>query len=125
MNGSVFKRCSGCGTTVREQSCRKCGSTSISWADSVRIGRNAAGRWQQRLRSGFRTKREAQHALLEVTSSLQSNTYVAPSKLSVGRFLTEEWLPATAPPQVRYETWNDRRRNLTTHVVPHVGSVIL
>ncbi|CAN5321352.1 hypothetical protein BH20ACT8_BH20ACT8_02190 [soil metagenome] len=36
-----------------------------------------------------------------------------------------EWLPATAPPHVKYDTWNDRRQNLETYVVPRIGRVAL
>ena len=45
--------------------------------------------------------------------------------MRLAEFLRDEWLPATAPPRVKYETWSDRKRNLEDHVIPRLGGVAL
>lgn len=125
MSGAVFKRCSTCGHGIKNRTCHKCGSSSTTWAFRAYVGKRADGRWVEQLRSGFATKRDASHALYELVTSLQQGTYVRPSKLTVAEFLLDEWLPSTAPPRVKYETWKDRERNLKAHVIPQLGGLSL
>ena len=89
------------------------------------MGKNTDGRWTEQFRSGFPTKRDADRALHELLSSLQRGTFVRSSAHTVASYLLDEWLAATAPPRVKYETWNDRGRNLKAHVVPHIGELPL
>jgi len=51
--------------------------------------------------------------------------YVRTSTRTLAEYLRAEWLPATAPPRVRHETWDDRRRNLENHVISRIGEVTL
>ncbi|MBA2729966.1 MAG: Arm DNA-binding domain-containing protein [Euzebyaceae bacterium] len=125
MTGSVFKRCSKCSTRVKAKSCAKCGSSTYKWAFAVDVGKDANGKRLQQLRSGFPTKEKAERALHEVKSTLHRGTYVEQSTLTLAEYLVDEWLPATAPPRVRHETWVDRRRNLENYVVPRVGAIQL
>jgi integrase len=48
----------------------------------------------QRTKGGFATKREARTFLTDVLARLERGTYATPSKLTVGDYLTDEWLPA-------------------------------
>lgn len=125
MKGSVYKRCSRCGRNVRGRSCKGCGSHAANWAYRVRSGKDAQGRWIEQRRGGFPTRRDAERALAEIVASLYDGTFVASDSRTLGEFLMDEWLPATAPPHVRQATWEDRRRNLTHHVVSHIGDVAL
>ncbi len=100
---------------------RKRGST---WAVVVDVGRDASGRRQQKWHSGFRTKREASEALTEILGQLATSQYVAPTKLTVGRFLEDEWLPAIQA-SVRPLTFESYAGNVRNHVVPRLGSVPL
>lgn len=125
MSGSVYKRCTRCGNRVKQRSCAKCGSSSHKWAYLVWVGKDADGRWIRQNRSGFPTKRDAERALREVLTSIQDRTYVQASNLTLTSYLREEWLPATGPPRVKYETWDDRRRNLEQYVIPRIGSIKL
>ena len=54
----------------------------------------ADGERRQRRKGGFATKREAQAFLAEQQTRLGDGSYAAPSKLTLGEFLTDEWLPA-------------------------------
>lgn len=125
MKGSVYKRCSRCGRTVPSRSCERCGSGPTAWAFRVRVGKDARGRWVEKRRSGFDTKAAAQEALAGLLAELADGTHVSQSDLTVGDFLLDRWLPATGPPHVAYETWTDRRANITLHVIPALGEVPL
>lgn len=125
MTGSVYKRCSACGRNVSGRSCDHCDSTSYQWAYRVYVGKDVNGRWREKRKSGFDTKREAQRALTEVVASLYNGTFVHTRDLTVAEYLRDEWVEATRPPQVRFETWEDRRRNLDYHVIEHIGEIRL
>lgn len=100
---------------------RKRGST---WVVVIDVGRDANGRRRQKWHSGFRTKREAGEALTEILGQLATGQYVAPSKLTVGRFLKDEWLPAIRT-RVRPLTFDSYAGNVRNHVVPRLGSMPL
>ncbi len=70
---------------------RKRGSTWTVVYDESPI---EAGRRVQRSRGGFTTRREAQAFLTDTLSRIGDGSYAAPSKLTLGEFLAEEWLPA-------------------------------
>lgn len=107
------------------RSCPRCRSSSTSWAFRTYIGKDADGAWIEERRGGFTTRRDAERALTEVAASVARGTYVRSSNLTLGEYLRAEWLPATAPPRVRHETWDDRRRNLEQHVITRIGGVHL
>lgn len=100
---------------------RKRGS---SWAVVVDAGRDENGRRRQKWHSGFRTKREANEALTEILGQLASGQYVAPSKLTLVRFLEDEWLPAVRS-RLRPLTFKSYEGNVRNHVIPRLGSVPL
>ena len=125
MKGSVFKRCTRCQRRVAERRCPNCGAASFSWAYRAYVGKDASGRWREQFRSGFDRKADADRALAELMASLHGGSFVARSSTTVGAYLLDQWLPATAPPRVRYETWNDRRSNLELYVLPRIGGVAL
>jgi integrase len=97
----------------------------VSWAYRLYVGKDENGRWIEKRSGGFGTRRDAERALTEVLASVETGTFVRPHDITVDGYLTEEWLPATAPPHVRHETWRDRKRNLEQHVIPRIGAVPL
>jgi integrase len=125
VSGSIFKRCTKCSTRVKARSCARCGHTAFRWAFAVDLGKDATGKRIQRLRGGFPTKAEAERALIETKSALHRGQFVERSRLTVGEYLLEEWIAVTGPPRVRWETWDDRRRNLENHVIPRLGAIPL
>jgi integrase len=52
------------------------------------------GNRRQGSKGGFRTKGEAEAHLATVITTIKEGTYVEPSKVRLGRFLQDEWLPA-------------------------------
>jgi hypothetical protein len=54
------------------------------------------GKRKQKWLCGFTSRADAERALTEALSALDKGTYVEPSKLSLERYLLDEWLPACA-----------------------------
>lgn len=106
MAGSVIKR----------------GST---WTYIIDVGRDSHGKRRQRKRGGYRTKREAERALREVLATLDNQSYVQPSKLTVESFLCDDWLPAIQPPQLAPATWHGHRGRINLYIVPRLGKLLL
>jgi integrase len=75
-------------------------------------------------KGGFRTKREAQAALNEAKAALRAGTFVEPSRLTLGAFLTEQWLP-TVRAVIRPTTWTTYRIYSEAQVLPALGHVPL
>src|SRR4051812_42760227 len=82
------------------------------------------GQRSQTRRRGFRTRREAQSALNETLNSLGRQTYVPPSRLTLGCYLTDTWLPAIES-TVRATTFDSYARTLRRHVVNRFAGQIL
>jgi integrase len=83
----------------------------------------ATGRRRQKWHSGYRTKREAERARVDLLSRFDRGEYVEPSQQTLAEFL-EEWLRAIEP-TVRPSTFDSYARNVRNHVIAHIGSVRL
>ena len=83
----------------------------------------ATGGRRQKWHSGYRTKREAERARVDLLSKFDRGEYVEPSHQTLGEFL-EEWLRAIEP-TIRPSTFDSYSRNMRNHVIPYVGSVRL
>jgi len=81
------------------------------------------GRRRQRWHSGFRTKREAERARIDLLSKFDRGEYVEPTQQTLTDFLTE-WLRAIEP-TVRPGTFDSYSRNMHNHVMDHIGSLKL
>jgi integrase len=80
----------------------------------------ATGRRRQKWHSGYRTKREAERARIDLLSKLDRGEYVEPSHQTLGDFL-EDWLRAIEP-TVRISTFDSYSRNVRNHVIVHIGT---
>ena len=100
---------------------RKRGTT---WTWHLGVVEPATGRRRQLSKGGFRTKRAAQAALNEAMAALQAGTFVEPSRMTLGAFLTEQWLP-TVRAAVRPTTWTTYRIYAEAQVIPALGHVAL
>lgn len=70
------------------------------------------------------TRRSADQLLAELLEQKRTDTYVEPSRLTLGEYLTDEWLPA-AKHELRHSTFDSYRRNIELHVVPRIGRLSL
>jgi integrase len=119
---------------VPRRRCAKCNGDTAKWAFVVDVGKDLNDRRQQRLRTGFATRKEAEHALRQLLSSLDEHRYVQPSKTTLEHYLTQEWLPARKPTQrsagrghrgqLSLGTWENYHDYMAT-IIPRVGSVPL
>lgn len=95
-----------------------------SWYVKIELDPDpATGRRNQKWHSGYRTKRDAEKARIDLLSKFDRGEYVEPSRQTVAEFLTE-WLAAIEP-TVRHSTFNSYSRNVRNHVIAHIGSVRL
>ena len=76
----------------------------------------------QRTKGGFATKRDAQIFLTATLATLQTGLFTEPTKLTVGDYLLERWLPGRSA-SLRTSTFDAYRRSLELHVIPAVGHV--
>lgn len=83
----------------------------------------ATGRRRQKWHSGYRTRREAERARVDLLSKFDRGEYVEPSQQTFGEFL-EAWLRAIEP-TLRPSTFDSYERNVRNHVIAHIGGVRL
>ena len=56
-------------------------------------------------RSGYTTKKAAEDALEAADGTIDSGTYVKPTKVTFGDFLEREWLPSVGPRRCGRPPW--------------------
>ena len=81
-------------------------------------------RQKQAKKGGFRTKKEAEKALTELASEVQSGRFVPASKRAFGDYLTT-WLASLAVAGRRETTIASYRRLVETHIRPQLGHIAL
>lgn len=90
----------------------------------VDVGVDENGKRKQKWLCGFTSRADAERALTETLASLDRGTFVEPSKLSLERYLIDEWLPACAA-RIRATTVESYRDLIDRHVTPAIGAVPL
>ena len=81
------------------------------------------GKRRQKWHSGFRTKREAERARIDLLSKFDRGEYVEPSQQTLADYLVE-WLKAIEH-TVRPSTFDSYKRNMHNHVIAHIGTTRL
>jgi integrase len=88
------------------------------------LGRGPDGRRIRKWHSGYRTRKEAEKARIELLARVDQGAYVEPSRLTLTRFLRDQWLPSLTG-QVRPTTLHGYRTNLERYVLPAIGGLTL
>jgi Arm DNA-binding domain len=88
------------------------------------LGRGPDGKRIRKWHSGYRTKRDAERARVELLARLDQGGYVEPSRLTVAAFLRDHWLPGLAG-QVRATTLHSYSTSLERYVLSRIGAVLL
>jgi integrase len=88
------------------------------------LGRSPDGRRIRKWHSGYKTKKEAERAQVELLVKIADGAHVEPSKLTVAAFLREHWLPGLRA-QVRPGTLAEHKSKVEVHLVPALGGVPL
>lgn len=94
------------------------------WSVVIDLGRDETGRRVRKWHSGYRTKKEAERVRIELLSRVDQGTYVEPSKVSLGAFLVQEWLPAKRA-TLKETTLASYEMHVTKHIVPRIGGIAL
>jgi integrase len=79
---------------------------------------------RQRTKGGFATKREAQRFLNDQLARIDRGSYAAPSKLTVGDYLADEWLPAVHG-TLRPLSHDRYARVVRLYITPQIGATRL
>jgi integrase len=82
------------------------------------------GKRKQRWKGGFPTQKEAQAYLHSVLPKIGDGTYVAPSELTLGQYLVDEWLPAIAG-TIRPLSLTSYTSVIKHRIVPRIGHLRL
>ncbi len=82
------------------------------------------GKRQQMYRRGFKTKKDAERAEAAVIADMARGTFVRPARVTVERFLVDEWLPAKVP-ALKPSTAASYAQMVSAYVVPLIGAVEL
>jgi integrase len=91
-----------------------------TWSVVLDVGRDGQGRRIRKWHSGYRTRKDAERARVELLASITGGTYVAPSKVTVAQFLVGEWLPAKRA-TVKETTLASYEMHVGKHIVPRLG----
>jgi integrase len=81
------------------------------------------GKRRSKWHSGYRTRREAEKARVDLLSKFDRGEYVEPTQQTVADYLTD-WLNAIEH-TVRPSTFDSYSRNMYNHVIAHIGSTKL
>ena len=95
-----------------------------SWALVLDVGRDAAGKRQQKWITVRGTKREAEATLAALVDSVNRGTFVHPTKVTVGQWL-DEWLERTIKPTRALRTYETYLSVITVHLKPQLGGLRL
>ena len=91
------------------------------WSVVIDLGRDpVTGKRRRKWHSGFDRKKDAERARIEILGRLQVGEYVEPSRMSLGKFLLEEWLPARKA-TVAQTTFANYEHQVRSYIVPHLG----
>src|SRR5918994_2304898 len=101
-------------------SVRKRGST---WTVVLDVGADpVTGNRRQKSKGGFRTRKAAEAALRELSTSVDAGRFVERSTKTVGEYL-DEWIEVVRP-RLRSTTWNSYRQSVA-HIKGRIGAVPL
>jgi len=86
--------------------------------------RSIDGKRKQLRRRGFTTKKDATLTMATVLADQARGTFLRPSKVTLGQFLLDEWLPAKRA-SLRPSTARSYEQIIRTSIVPNLGSMAL
>lgn len=96
---------------------RKRGKT---WSFTVDIGRKPDGSRDQKTKSGFKTKKEAEQACAELITQINRGEYLEPSKKTLHEAMVS-WLELIVKPTVRISTFDNYSKAVLKRIVPALG----
>jgi integrase len=82
------------------------------------------GTRRRKWHSGYRTKRDAERARVEILRRLDTGSYIEPTTVTVAEYLAAEWLPAIRG-QIRASTFDACELHVRRYIAPRIGDVPL
>ena len=124
MRGSTYKRCP-CPVQYDARGRRKaCSQRHGSWSYVFDLGSDpTTGKRRQKQRGSFRTQAEAESALAEAITKVETGRFRDDERLTVGTYLTH-WLQEKKA-CLRATTLREYARHVEVHLIPQVGRVRL
>ncbi len=95
-----------------------------SWCYVVDLPRRADGKRNQKIKSGFRTRKEAEAALATTMAEANKGEYIEPSRMTVKDYLTK-WLEDSVKHNNKKSTLVNYKYLLETHVFEEIGEIEL
>lgn len=95
---------------------RRGDSWTVRWRTDTADGR------KHHSKGGFRTKKEAQDFLTDIMAAIRGGVFAEPTKVTIGDFLIERWLPARKL-SLRPSTYASYQTAIKRHVIPELGHV--
>jgi len=96
------------------------GKETVRWYVVVDVGVGPDGHRKQKWHGGFATRREAEVERAKIVNDLHAGGYIAPDRLTLGAWISENWLPMTRT-RVKPSTYDSYRSNMEIHVLPALG----
>jgi len=104
---------------------RQRGADPKAWSLVVDLGRDpVTGKRRQKWVSFHGTKRQAQRALNDLLSEIQTGSYIEPTKETFADF-SQAWLRDYAEPNLRPATHANYEQSLRLHAFPIIGNISL
>jgi integrase len=94
------------------------------WYYVLTYGKKEDGKPMQYKKRGFKTKKDAQNALLELEQSLITGSYVKPNKILFGDYLLNQWLEDKQT-KVKKQTLKTYTWIVEKHIIPTLGKIEL
>ncbi len=118
IGGATAQRCQSCGRRFwverkPKPCCPKCGGVLVETEERRRA-----------IKGGYATRRECEAALAKVLAALETQSFTAPTKVTVKQFLLTEWLPAIKG-TLRPTTYSSYAMLTREHIIPRLGSLQL
>lgn len=95
-----------------------------TWYFVLTHGKKEDGKPKQFKKRGFKTKQEAQKAMLDLEQALTMGTYIQPNKILYKEYLLERFLEDKMT-KVKKQTLNTYRWIVEKHIIPTIGDVEL
>ncbi|WP_209125452.1 tyrosine-type recombinase/integrase [Alkalihalobacillus sp. BA299] len=92
------------------------------WSFTIDLGRDANNKRKQKTQSGFKTKKEAQHACNKLINELMKGEYVEPSQKTVEEILLE-FMTTHGKHAFRQKTYETHMYIIQKHIIPSLGHV--
>lgn len=103
---------------------RKDGRLSILYYAVIDATPPGAPRRRQDWGRGYATRKEAERALRDRVSAFENQSFVAGTRLTVGEYLADHWMPLLRD-RIKPTTRDSYRRMLEAYVVPRIGRIRL